>query len=164
MKIYYCNLCGVKGEYTVGKTPRLCKNCADQKQKLYYEYKMRPPRPPSQEAINRICKERDNHRCVECGSTTQRLFVHHKDGHGSHKKGVEVNNSFDNLITLCPSCHIKYHHRNGDIKYQSKSEKTIKMIEYHHEHPQIRQAELARIFGLSRERVGQILGRVRKNK
>jgi len=44
--------------------------------------------------------KRDNYSCQSCGSK-KRLHVHHKI------KGVQV---FNNLITLCASCHMKLHH------------------------------------------------------
>lgn len=52
--------------------------------------------------------ERDNYKCVVCGSKTL-LQVHHKDEMGRNKPKEEQNNDLDNLITLCASCHIKKH-------------------------------------------------------
>lgn len=45
----------------------------------------------------RLIRERDGHRCVQCGSTG-RLDTHHKDG-------SKTNHHPDNLVTLCRRCH-----------------------------------------------------------
>lgn len=49
--------------------------------------------------------ERDGFRCTVCGSTND-LSVHHKDFSGQSEK---PNNSTDNLMTVCKSCHTKIH-------------------------------------------------------
>lgn len=155
MKVYYCNLCGARCEYKKGSMPRICSGCEAVKHRLYYKYEKRPPDSfPSGNKIKQLCLERDRCKCIECGSS-ERLDVHHKDGNSWRKIGRLANNNLENLITLCHSCHMNHH-----IK---KKERTLKMIAYHNEHPEVRQAALARMFGLSRERVGQILGRVREN-
>jgi 5-methylcytosine-specific restriction endonuclease McrA len=52
--------------------------------------------------------ERDNFKCVKCGST-ENITIHHK---------VEISqggsDSEDNLITLCYKCHA-FEHRNESI-------------------------------------------------
>ena len=53
-------------------------------------------------------QNRDNNECRACGST-HRLTVHHIDYSGKGLKKGEANNSMDNLITLCDSCHQKLH-------------------------------------------------------
>ena len=55
------------------------------------------------------CLERDNFRCVLCGSENK-LIVHHRDhnGRGSSKP----NNSLENLETLCRACHAAHHGTN----------------------------------------------------
>lgn len=57
--------------------------------------------------------ERDNHSCLVCGDngSNSKLTVHHIDGksYASGFKPNEANNSVDNLITLCNSCHHKLH-------------------------------------------------------
>lgn len=50
-----------------------------------------------------------NSYCEYCGRTHSRLEVHHKDKDHS-------NSDFDNLITLCPSCHKKAHYEMGRTK------------------------------------------------
>jgi len=57
--------------------------------------------------------ERDNWQCQECGINNiqhiilfgKGISIHHKDGLGRNSKNP--NNSIDNLITLCLSCHQK---------------------------------------------------------
>ena len=44
-------------------------------------------------------------KCEICGESNRRLHVHHKDGNG-------MNNSVDNLITLCVPCHHRWHSPN----------------------------------------------------
>ena len=51
-----------------------------------------------------------NQSCNTCGSTDN-LDVHHKDR--NYK-----NNEMKNLETLCHSCHMKLHWRQGDLKPQ----------------------------------------------
>lgn len=58
---------------------------------------------------NRIkALERDNYKCVECG-THELLQVHHKDEMGRNKPKQLQNNNLNNLITLCATCHINKH-------------------------------------------------------
>ena len=58
---------------------------------------------------NRIkALERDNYKCVVCGSDYC-VQVHHKDGLGRNKPKEQKNNDLDNLITLCARCHIEQH-------------------------------------------------------
>jgi len=55
--------------------------------------------------------ERDNFKCVICGSVNN-IEIHHLDGNGASKEGKmlkvkEQNNHLDNLLTLCIKCHRK---------------------------------------------------------
>ena len=50
---------------------------------------------------------RDGYACTRCGSTGK-LVVHHKDGKGRGHKGA-VDNSLDNLQTVCRRCHLAIH-------------------------------------------------------
>ena len=52
--------------------------------------------------------ERDEHKCVECGSL-ENLCVHHLDGMGWGFKKEDKNNSIENLATVCNSCHRRIH-------------------------------------------------------
>ena len=56
-------------------------------------------------------RARDNYKCQLCGAEIKNenktaLHVHHKDGNRKNNKG-------DNLITLCPFCHINTHKKWG---------------------------------------------------
>ena len=51
---------------------------------------------------------RDGYKCVLCGSTEQ-LQIHHKDHIGRNHSADERNDTMENLVTLCASCHIKQH-------------------------------------------------------
>lgn len=62
---------------------------------------------PSRSAIQRRLKKHRKQSCDLCGSSVN-LCMHHKDKDW-------MNNSEDNLQTLCSSCHTSLHHRNGDI-------------------------------------------------
>lgn len=54
--------------------------------------------------------DRDKNKCRICGARVSRMEVHHIDAN-------KENNSLDNLITLCLSCHHRIH------DYQNKNEK-----------------------------------------
>jgi hypothetical protein len=61
---------------------------------------------PVKEWIPRHVRRRHQRlRCEHCGSTS-RIGLHHKDED-------RTNNSFENLLTLCPTCHTKEHWRTG---------------------------------------------------
>lgn len=53
--------------------------------------------------------ERDNHKCVNCGETSN-LEVHHIY---SFKNHLELGDDVSNGITLCKSCHQEYHNIYG---------------------------------------------------
>lgn len=56
--------------------------------------------------IRKAIFARDNKQCQLC-SHADSIVIHHIDGN-------DRNNDTTNLITLCPSCHIRYHKTNGD--------------------------------------------------
>ena len=64
--------------------------------------------------------ERDGYRCTDCG-IEKGLTIHHKDRSGSSEK---PNNDMDNLVTLCRSCHMRYHsgENNGQFIQISKEQ------------------------------------------
>ncbi len=59
--------------------------------------------------------QRDSFKCQECGATNLKLHCHHIDYN-------KENNDFNNLISLCCSCHMKTNYRREDwlIHYTSK--------------------------------------------
>lgn len=66
----------------------------------------------------KVVLERDGHKCVRCG-TTKNINVHHKDFKGRYYKG-KVNNSLDNLETLCVGCHMYRHSKYDKPEYMLK--------------------------------------------
>ena len=56
----------------------------------------------------RTVLERDRYICQKC-NTDKNLIIHHIDGNGCGS--VTKNHSVSNLITLCQSCHMKYHRK-----------------------------------------------------
>lgn len=67
---------------------------------------------------------RDLNKC-KCCNSTKRLVIHHIDGSGgnSHIGYSNTNNSLDNLIALCSSCHARLH------GYQKRTKTMFKSIE-----------------------------------
>lgn len=51
--------------------------------------------------------------CEKCGKKYQRLEIHHIDGD-------HANNEFENLMTVCSSCHKKFHYKIGRTKMGEK--------------------------------------------
>lgn len=68
-----------------------------------------------------IVLERDSYSCTKCGKSSN-LIVHHIDGNGYYSKNP--NNSIDNLITLCTSCH-GYLHRSIQRFEKNVGKKTM---------------------------------------
>ena len=63
--------------------------------------------PASYESLRQLVLRRDGWRCQSCG-TMSNLEVHHKEfrSHGG-------DDSEENFITLCSSCHASVHGRAG---------------------------------------------------
>ena len=61
-----------------------------------------------------IVLERDNLTCQKCfgSSGDKKLTIHHKDHNGSNVSKENKNNSLENLVTLCNTCHLGLHKRN----------------------------------------------------
>ena len=62
---------------------------------------------PNWKRLSGEAKKRDNFTCQGCGKQKKNLAAHHKISLGG---GGE--NSLDNLITLCASCHRKAHRKS----------------------------------------------------
>ncbi len=78
----------------------------------------------SQTHYQRIARETKPRQCEMCGKTDVRLDVHHID----HNR---TNNSADNLMILCVSCHAKLHYFSGDTGIRGapiKSPSSIQMV------------------------------------
>ena len=56
-------------------------------------------------ATRRLVLQRDNHRCTQCGATSD-LEVHH-----IVPRAEGGTNDPDNLVTLCANCHSDSHDR-----------------------------------------------------
>ena len=104
------SLCGTCGKVKLPKDRRLCDRCLDLHTSIR---KRRDANGPRQKVL-----ERDNHICKIC-SSDYRLNVHHIDGQGERdartkrrRPAKEVNNSLENLITLCHHCHRSISHFN----------------------------------------------------
>jgi hypothetical protein len=117
--------------------------------KLYYNYykpKGRPIRLDTWHAIRRKILGRINGHCEICGKTHPKLNVHHKDGNGN--LSANPNNTPDNLIAVCPSCHMELH---GLKKY-----KDLELIIHLRNEGNTLQ-NIGDIVGLSRQRISQII-------
>lgn len=96
--------------------------------------------------------ERDNYSCVKCFLSCEEvnILVHHLDE--SRKNGYKnMNNSLDNLMTLCKKCHAIVHGYTQDkeVKRRIIAKKLVvedKTLQ-----------EIGDEFGISRQRVYQIL-------
>ena len=60
-------------------------------------------------------KHRRNYRCEKCGKITlpRYLQIHHRD----HNEG---NNSYDNLMVVCKSCHDEIHRKEGGVQFMPR--------------------------------------------
>jgi len=89
------------------------------------------------------CIERDENRCVDCGSL-ENILVHHIDE--SRKLGIKkMNNDLSNLVTLCRPCHARRHKYTNDredvLEYKSMG---------------LSFTEIGKKLGLSRQRSHQL--------
>lgn len=79
--------------------------------------------------------EKYNRKCSECGSEDY-LAIHHIDGKGRNyeEKGIEPNNSLDNLQLVCRSCHGRLHGSSkwkyGEDEYRWAGREKEYMREY----------------------------------
>jgi len=73
----------------------------------YYKKKGYPTNPNSWQSITKRMLCRANGHCERCGGKFPKLHIHHKDGNGVISK--KPNNSIENLIVVCPSCHVILH-------------------------------------------------------
>lgn len=112
----------------------------------YYKRKGRPYRLDTWFAISNKVIGRAKGHCEICGCKRRKLNVHHRDGNGLLSNAP--NHSIDNLIAVCPSCHMalhglkKYGQAEGILEMRSKG-MTLQSIGDAH--------------GISRQRVHQLL-------
>ena len=98
----YCN--SNKPIYSIG----LCRKCwkmlkeNDLLPKKHHKCKLNAPKNGYSKIRNSVL-ERDNYKCVECGSN-KNLNVHH-----NIHRSDGGSNSEDNLVTLCGKCHMDKH-------------------------------------------------------
>jgi len=95
---------------------------------------------------------RDKWTCQFCGVKDVPIDVHHKDGKGKHTPPGEINNVLENLVTLCKRCHLYLHYplseKYQDVITRRNAGETLQTI--------------AASYGVSRQRIHQILVRVSK--
>lgn len=75
----------------------------------------------SQAHYQRVARELKPRQCQFCGRSDVRLDVHHID----HNR---KNNSADNLMILCASCHAKMHYFNGDAGIRGAPRKKVRFL------------------------------------
>jgi transposase len=91
----------------------------------------------------------DENKCQKCGAVED-LVMHHLDGD-------DRNNDTANLVTLCPSCHAKVHHKKGDITRTEKKERNARIIAYRNRGYKL--ISIARMFKISIGMVHRIVSR-----
>lgn len=103
----YCSYCGKRME-----RKRYGNRWEDMSRFLKREYcslkcvgMARRKENPTKSAIGKRLKKHRESKCVICGSTSG-LATHHMNGD-------RYNNVSENLMTLCGSCHTKWHWENG---------------------------------------------------
>jgi len=72
---------------------------------------------PRESELSEEILRRDNHTCQMCRKLSSKLHIHHIDQNKS-------NNCTENLVTLCPKCHLSIH---GD-----HFQKYIKILKIRH--------------------------------
>lgn len=67
--------------------------------------------------------DRAKRKCEQCGTEFD-LTIHHKDRNGRNKLDLHLqqNNSYDNLIVLCRSCHGSIHSKQRWSEYKLKQD------------------------------------------
>lgn len=107
-----------------------CKNLITRRGNAWKGGKSFEPYSPSfNKRLKEFIRKRDNYRCQECGKEgckRRALDIHHVD---YNKK----NCSEKNLISLCPSCHVKTNFKRLDWEryYKNKIEKIyVKLLNH----------------------------------
>jgi hypothetical protein len=142
-----CKKCGGPKE----KVCKPCKSISDrlwrQKNKEHVrEYFKKRWQEPERKIANKLYKEINrfgldaeaftkDKSCENCGITNdeyklltgRRLDINHVDDNGrrAQRKKENVNNSTDNLMVLCRSCHVAWHNKNVREYSESNKHKQI---------------------------------------
>jgi len=112
--IEFCGNCKVGAE-THEIYPGTCPFYEKATDRHCANHKLLPYRPdePSIDVLRKRYAHLVGDVCERCG-TTENLGLHHKDGN-------PANNDPSNLMTLCNSCHTKWHWENGKKPHKEKS-------------------------------------------
>lgn len=89
--------------------PAATKRCRACHKHTYHEVPLDRNRTKSKE-WRKAVYERDNYTCVVCGHHGGSLNAHHLE---AYDKNESMRFDVDNGVTLCPSCHIKFHQIYG---------------------------------------------------
>lgn len=102
---------------------------------------------------------RDNCICQVCSKDARE--VHHLDGSGSNRPEKEKNNKMYNLITVCHKCHIHLHlNAIGKKSFSEDGKKReLRNQDVIHLLQTMSQTKVAKIMGVSRQRINQIYKR-----
>jgi len=116
------------------------------------------------ELIRLKALKRDKYTCQLCGVKANE--IHHKDETGSNRLIKEQNNKLENLITLCRKCHCNHHlinsHKNG-FCFGKNFEEVKRNKQIYKLSLKISQVEIGRKYGITRQRVNQIIKRNKLN-
>ncbi len=136
---------------------RNCKRCRLKSIKLHSDKKLFS-------GNRELAIERDGEKCVRCGMTRDEhrrvygcdITVDHIDGRGCKHVVAEKNNSLDNLQTLCIKCH---------ASKDNKARKVTPMQEKEiwHMKGTMTMRDIAPLYGITPERVGQIIKKLKEN-
>lgn len=72
--------------------------------------------------------KRDGFKCVKCGNAKS-PHVHHIDRNGTGNSKDERNNSLDNLVVLCNTCHMQLHAKTTKVLHEKHAD-TVKEVFY----------------------------------
>ena len=104
---------------------------------------------------------RDGEKCTNCALTREEhrvkyhkdITVDHIDGRGTNLPRAERNNSLDNLRTLCLGCHASKDNKQRKITF-------VQAVNIRHMREELRQVDIAKLYGVSQEYVSQIIREV----
>lgn len=112
------------------------------------EFRLHPKEYSTMPPQRKRCLKRDNFTCQICGCNGGTLYSHHRDLRGTHITN-NPDNSLANLLSLCPSCHVKLH-RGIFIKHKA-------IMKLRQEGLTLQR--IASVYGVSRQRIHQIVSK-----